>query len=444
MNHKKTATEILANVGGKENVLSLTHCITRLRFVLADEAKADTEAVEKVEGVIKVIKSGGQYQVVIGNEVGGVFRETSNLLDLEGQSDTEKEPVKSAQKMDFNSIMGNIAGIFTPFLSVLTAAGMVSAILVLLSSLRILDSSSNTYIVFSKIADAGFYYLPVLVAYTTASKMKCDKFLAVMLAGVLLHPSIMGQGLSIFGISIQTVSYNSTVVPAILTVVLMAYVEKLADKVSPGPVKFFLKPLLTVLITAPISLLILGPLGYNIGTLVAKAIGFLSNNVGFIAVAVLAAIYPLMVMTGMHHAYAPVALASIASLGYEGVMAPGALCANIAQGGAALAVFVRSKDQKVKSVAGPGGFSCLLGVSEPVMYGVTLQYRSALIATMVGGACGGLFAGITGVKAVALASPGLASIPIFMGETFLFALIAILIAFVVGFAVSFVTFKNPQ
>lgn len=284
----------------------------------------------------------------------------------------------------------------------------------------------------------------MMVAFTTAEKMKCDKFLAVMLAGVLLHPNIMQQGLDIFGISIQSVSYGSTVVPAILTVILMAYVERLADKVSPGPVKFFLKPLLTVLITAPISLWILGPLGYNIGTVVANVIGFLSNNVGFLAVAILGAIYPLMVMAGMHHAYAPVALASIASLGYEGVMAPGALCVNIAQAGAALAIFVKSKNQKVKAVAGPGGFSCLLGVSEPVMYGVTLQHKSALIATITGGACGGLFAGIMKVKAVALASPGLASIPIFMGDTFVFALAAILIAFAVGFAVSFITYKEER
>ncbi len=442
MDHKQTASEILACVGGKENVKAVTHCITRLRFVLADETKANTEAVEKLDGVIKVVQSGGQYQVVIGNEVGGVYREVSKMVDLSEANTTDTEQPK--QKLTVNSVMGNIAGIFTPFLSVLTAAGMISAILVLLSSLGIMDSSGNTYVVLSKIADAGFYYLPVLVAYTTADKMKCDKFLAVMLAGVLIHPSIMGQGLSIFGLTIQSVSYNSTVVPALLTVILMAYVERLADKVSPGPVKFFLKPLLTVLITAPISLLILGPLGYNIGTIVANAIGFLSNNVGFLAVGVLGAIYPLMVMTGMHHAYAPVALASIASLGYEGVMAPGALCANISQGGAAFAVFIRSKDAKVKSVAGPGSFSCVLGVSEPVMYGVTLQYRNALIGTMAGGGCGGLFAGLMGVRAVALASPGLASLPIFMGETFIFAIAALVISFVVGFLVSFVLYKEPQ
>ncbi len=233
----------------------------------------------------------------------------------------------------------------------------------------------------------------ILHSYRTIPKLH-------MLAGVLIHPSIMGRDCPFFGLTIQSVSYNSTVVPTLLTVILMAYAERLADKVSPGPVKFFLKPLLTVLITAPISLLILGPLGYNIGTIVANAIGFLSNNVGFLAVGVLGAIYPLMVMTGMHHAYAPVALASIASLGYEGVMAPGALCANISQGGAAFAVFIRSKDAKVKSVAGPGSLSCVLGVSEPVMYGVTLQYRNALIGT-AGGACGGLFAGLMGVRAAA-------------------------------------------
>ena len=445
MDYNKTARAILEKVGGPQNVQNVTHCITRLRFTLADTSKADTPAVKAIDGVVSVIEKGGQYQVVIGNEVDNVYKAVMKLVDIKDAV----EPAAPAQpaekkKMSFSDAMGFVAGIFTPFLSVLTAAGMISAILVLLSTLGILDSASETYIVFSKIADAGFYFLPIMVAYTLADKLHCDKFLAVMLSGALLHPSIMRQGLHLFGIEIQSVSYNSTVVPAILTVILMYFVEKLADKVSPSMFKFFLKPLLTVVITAPISLLVLGPLGYNLGVLVADGIGFLSDNVGFLATAILGAIYPLMVMTGMHHAYAPVALASLASLGYESVMSPGALCANIAQGGAALAIAVKSKNAKIKGVAGPGGFSCLLGVSEPVMYGVTLQYRSALVATMIGGSIGGLVAGLTGVRSVALASPGLASLPIFLGETFVFALVSIAIAFAVGFGVSYVTYKDPQ
>lgn len=444
MDYKQTATAIVEKIGGKQNVLGVTHCITRLRFTLKDQSKADTDAIKAVDGVVTVIISGGQYQVVIGNEVEGVYKAVLPLVDVEGGGEVPADPAEGKKKFDLNSIAGDIAGIFTPFLSVLTAAGMISAVLVLLSTFGIMDSSSETYIVLNKIADAGFYFLPVMVAYTTATLLKCDKFLAVMLAGVLIHPGIMSQGLHFLGIEIQSVSYNSTVLPAILTTVLMYFVEKLADKVSPAPVKFFLKPLLTVLITAPISLLLVGPIGYNLGVIVADIIAFLSNNVGFLAVGVLGAIYPFMVMTGMHHAYAPVALASIASLGYEGVMAPGALCANIAQGGAALAVCLKSHNTKIRSVAGPGGFSCLLGVSEPVMYGVTLQHRAALIATVCGGGAGGLFAGLTGVRAVALASPGLASLPIFLGDTFVFALISIAIAFVVGFAVAFITYKDPQ
>ena len=445
MDYNKTARAILEKVGGPQNVQNVTHCITRLRFTLADASKADTPAVKAIDGVVSVIEKGGQYQVVIGNEVDNVYKAVMKLVDIKDAV----EPAAPAQpaekkKMSFSDAMGFVAGIFTPFLSVLTAAGMISAVLVLLSSLGILDSASETYIVFSKIADAGFYFLPIMVAYTLADKLHCDKFLAVMLSGALLHPSIMRQGLHLFGIEIQSVSYNSTVVPAILTVILMYFVEKLADKVSPSMFKFFLKPLLTVVITAPICLLVLGPLGYNLGVLVADGIGFLSDNVGFLATAILGAIYPLMVMTGMHHAYAPVALASLASLGYESVMSPGALCANIAQGGAALAIAVKSKNAKIKGVAGPGGFSCLLGVSEPVMYGVTLQYRSALVATMIGGSIGGLVAGLTGVRSVALASPGLASLPIFLGETFVFALVSIAIAFAVGFGVSYVTYKDPQ
>ena len=446
VDYKKVAEQVVEGIGGAGNVRNVSHCITRLRFTLADESKADTEAVKDIDGVVTVIQTGGQYQVVIGNEVNGVYREVVELTGADGgevAADDADAPAEGGKKkITVASVTATISSIFTPFLSVLTAAGMLSAVLVLCSTFGLIDSSSETYTVINAIANAGFYFLPVMVAYTTAKIMNSDQFLAVMMAGVLISPTLMGTGLTVFGFTIPSVTYSSTVLPAILTTIFMAYVERGVDKICPAMLKFFLVPLVTVIVTAPVSLFLLGPLGYNLGVLLADFISFLSNQIGFVATGILAAIYPLMVMTGMHHAYAPVALASIASLGYEAVMAPGALCANIAQGGAALAVGVRSKDVKTKSVALSGGFSCLLGVSEPVMYGVTLQHKSALIATMIGGACGGVFAGLTGVKAVALASPGLASIAIFLGDTFVFALIAIAISFVVGFAVSFVTYKD--
>lgn len=445
MDHAKLAADILSQIGGKDNVKSVTHCISRLRFYVKEDSKVDRPALGKISGVLKVLDQGGQLQVVIGNEVTGVYKEVVKLVGPQedaGKSAPSGDAPK--QKITFSSAMGQVAAIFTPILPVLTASGMISAILVLLSALKVLDSSNETYVVFSKIANAGFYFLPVMIAYTTAAKLNCNKFLAVMLAGVLLHPDIMQQGLHIFGIQIQSVSYGSTVVPAILTVILMYFVEKLAEKISPSALKFFLVPLLTVLITAPISLLVLGPLGFNIGQLLAKFITFLSSTFGPLATGLIGAIYPLMVMTGMHHAYGPVAMATLTSVGYESFMAPGGLCANVAQSGAAFAVFLRTKDKDVKAVAGPGSFSCLLGVSEPVMYGVTLQYKTALVSTMIGGGCGGLLAGLLGVRAIALASPGLAALPIFLGETFLFAILAIAAAFAVGFAVSFVTFKEKE
>ncbi len=450
MDYKKTAQDIVRNVGGRQNVRSLTHCITRLRFTLNDESMFNSDAIKAIDGVVGVVVKGGQHQVVIGNEVGNVYKAVMALPEFarEGADDSRQEAAasdgpKEKKKFSLNTIFDTIAGLFTPILPVLTAAGMIQAILILLTTFNFVSTESSTYTVFNNIANAGFYFLPVMLAYTTAKKFGGNVFIAVMLGGVLLHPSLMNvEGLTIFGIPITPVNYSSSVLPIILIVILMCYVERLADKISPSAIKFFLVPLITVIITAPIGLLILGPLGYLVGEVVASGINFLGTNAGWLAVPVMAVIYPLMVMTGMHHAYAPIALASVATLGYEGVMAPAGLCANMAQGGAALAVAFRTKDKDLRALASSGGITCILGVSEPVMYGVSLKYKTPFYATMMGAACGGLIAGIFGVHAVAMASPGLASLPIFLGTTFLWAVLAIAVAFVAGFVFSFIMYKG--
>lgn len=456
MDYAKLAKEILAGVGGRENVEGLTHCITRLRFTLKDDSKVQTEELKSLNGVVGVIAKGGQHQVVIGNEVANVYKAMMNLPEFAGEAQEEapkteeKSEVssnvkeeKKRKKFSLNTVFDTIAGLFTPILPVLTAAGMIQAILILLKVFNLVDATGSTYTVFNNIANAGFYFLPVMLAYTTAKKFGGNAFIAVMLAGVLLHPSILQvDDLTLFGFHIQPVNYASSVLPIILIIIFMCYVERLADKISPTAIKFFSVPLITVIITAPVGLLILGPLGYRVGEVVAQGINFLGTNASWLAVPIMAAVYPLMVMTGMHHAYAPIALASVASLGYEGVMAPAGLCANMAQGGAALAVAFRTKNKDVKALASSGGLTCILGVSEPVMYGISLKYKTPFYATMIGAAVGGLIAGIFGVRAVAMASPGLASIAIFLGTTFLWALVAIAAAFVVGFVVSFILYKG--
>lgn len=457
MNYTELAKDIIANVGGHDNVAGLTHCITRLRFTLKDETLFNGDVIKNLSGVVGVVVKGGQHQVVIGNEVGNVYKAVMSLPEFsedaqaadkkpataDSKNDSSKVAEKKHKKFNLNTVFDTIAGLFTPILPVLTAAGMIQAILILLKTFNIVDPSGSTYTVFNNIANAGFYFLPMMLAYTTAKKFGGNQFIAVMLAGVLLHPSILQvDGLTLFGFAIKPVNYASSVLPIILIVILMCYVEKLADKISPTAIKFFLVPLITVVVTAPIGLLILGPLGYRVGEVVAQGINFLGTNAGWLAVPVMAALYPLMVMTGMHHAYAPIALASVATLGYEGVMAPAGLCANMAQGGAALAVAFKSKNKDVKALASSGGITCILGVSEPVMYGISLKYKTPFYATIIGAASGGLVAGIFGVRAVAMASPGLASIPIFLGTTFLWAIVAIAVAFVVGFIVSFIMYKG--
>ncbi len=427
--------KIIELVGGANNIDQLTHCATRLRFVLVDESLADDNQIKKLNCVSGVVKSGGQYQIVIGNEVNEVFKEIENKIDLTGSSENNN----NKKKFD---IIGFLSGCFSPILPVITGAGMLQAVLAIAVAFG-LSSEDATYIVLSKIADAGFYFLPVLLAYTAAEQLKCNKYLAVMLAGVLLHPDLLGvEGLSFLGLSIPSVTYNSSVIPIILGVVCLKYVEIFAEKVSPKLIKFFTVPLITILITAPITLLVLGPLGSYIGNYVAIAINFINAKANWLAVGIMGGIAPLMVMTGMHYAMTPITVQQFATVGYDTLMFPGMLAANAAQGGAAFAVFLKTKNKKMKDVASSGSLMAVLGITEPVMYGVNLKLKKPFIAVMIGGVVGGLFAGIMALKCYAFASAGLASISIFLGtdgyKNITVALITMLISFVVAFAVTMV------
>jgi PTS system beta-glucosides-specific IIC component len=446
--YKKLAAVILEKVGGKENVSMVAHCATRLRFNLKDEKKADTAALNGTQGVIGVVAQGGQYQVVIGNDVPNVYREIAaigNFTDEGGEN--AKGGVK---KSVVSTIFDTVSGIFTPFLPALSGAGMIKAVMALLVAFKVVSSASQLYAILNFIADAAFYFMPVLLAYSSAQKFKANPYLAMTLGGVLLHPAFTamvaaakagGDPLTFIGVPIGLVSYGSSVVPIILSVWLMSYVQRFAEKISPKIVKFFTVPLITLLITAPFMLTFIGPLGNIIGVGIAGGVQFLNMRVGWLTPMIIGAFSPLLVMGGMHYALVPIGAMNIATLGFDTLVGPGMLGSNIAQGGAALAVAFKTKNAALKQLASSAGVTALCGITEPAMYGVTLKLKRPLYAVMISGGVSALFAGIFGVRRFMSGSPGLLTLPAYLGEpltNFVFALLTCVISAILAFVLTLV------
>lgn len=454
MNYKNLAAEILALVGGEKNVAMVTHCATRLRFNLKDSKKADTSALKETEGVLGVVEKSGQYQVVIGNDVPNVFKELTAL----GKFSTEASSDDSGEKKSIlNTVFDTISGIFTPFLPALTGAGMIKAVMALLVAFNLVDRNSQLYSILNFIADSAFYFMPILLAYSAAQKFKTNPYLAMTLGGVLLHPSFLsmvnaakesGDPLRFLGVPIPLVSYSSSVIPIILTVWLMSYVHRLADKISPKIIKFFTVPLITLIITAPIMLTLIGPLGSYIGNVVASGIAILDARASWLTPLIIGAFSPLLVMAGMHYAIIPFGVNNLATLGYDTLVGPGMLASNVAQGGAALAVALKTKNFNLKQLAYSAGVTAVCGITEPAMYGVTLKLKKPLYAVIIGGGLGGLFAGIFGVRRFMSGSPGLLTLPAYLGDplsNFFFAVGTCAISFVGAFVVTLILgFEDPK
>lgn len=452
MDYKKLAEIILENIGGEQNVTSLVHCATRLRFNLKDESKANTDLLKKTKGVMGVVKSGGQYQIIIGSDVASVYKiliEMCNITEASGNVEKKKQSLLAR-------FVDTLTGIFTPILPAITAAGMVKVVITLLVTFKVLDNTSESYKILEFIADSGFYFLPVFLANSAAKKFKCNAYLAMFLGGVLLHPTFInmvnaaketGGGMHLFGIPIYTATYSSSVIPIILTVWVMSYIEPFADKISHKTVKFFTKPLITIFITSILSLAILAPIGYIISDVIATVILTLEKYVSWLVPTILGGIFPLLVMTGTHYAIIPMAINNRMTLGYDTILNPSNNPSNIGQGAASLAVFFKSKKADIKSIALSSGITGVCGITEPALYGVNLRFKTPLYAAMIGGAAGGFFNGINGVRNYVGGSPGLLTLPGYIGgdslRDFYLACIGAAIGFVVSFVISYILYKDP-
>lgn len=446
MDYQKTAENILTYVGGESNVAQVGHCMTRLRFNLKDESKAQTQKIRDTDGVIDVVQRGGQYQVIIGTEVKNVYQELEKLGNF-NQASTEAAPKEEKKKKGFSALLDVMSGVFTPLLPVLIAAGMLKAVLTLLTAFHLVDTSGTFYYFLTFVADAGMYYLPVMVAYTSARKFGCNPFLSMFLVSCLLHPDFLelcasGEPIRLLGLPVKNVDYSSNTIPAMLTVWVYSYIEKFFYKHIPNMVRVIFAPTLSILVAFPIMFIFVAPLGSILGDGLSVVFNFLNETIPWVMPALWGAFTPILVMCGMHYSLASIFGIMYSILGYETAMMPGMFVANIAQGGATLAVAVKSRNSKMKQLAGSTAFTAVLGITEPALYGVTLKLKTPLAAAMIGGGLGGLYCGITQVKAYAMSSPGLASIAMFIGggtmTNFYNACIGAVIAFAAAFLVTMI------
>lgn len=399
--YQQLAKEIIQGLGGTENVNSAVHCATRLRFDLKNPDAANLEDLKLINGVVGVNPTPTQLQVIIGSHVGDVFEEVISQGVSNGDAEVRAQSSTSSAKETsvFNKVVDTITGCMTPMIPALTAAGMIKVILSLSTTFNWLSNDSSTYRVLDFIGDGAFYFMPILLAVFAANKFKVNTSVAIIVVGVFLHPNFSqwvasGDPISFLGMPIQGVIYAASVIPALLTIWVMSYIERGVDKITPQSLKIILNPTLTLLITAPLALIVIGPLGNYAGQGLAWVINLMQGQLGFIMVALLAATMPFIVMTGMHHALTPIFVASFAATGTESLILVAQICANLAQGGATLAVAFKSKQKNVKSIAAAAGISAIMGITEPALYGITMKYKKPLVAACISAGISGCFAGL--------------------------------------------------
>ena len=436
--YEKLAAEIVKNVGGKENVNDVYHCQTRLRFKLADEGKADDRRLEETDGVAKVIRNAGVYQVVIGTHVADVFEEIEKLVDV--RKDKEDAEAAGEKQNAFTKIIDFVAGVFQPVIPALSGAGMVKALLALLVVMKVISSSSQTYYLLNLFADGVFYFLPMILAFTCAQKLKCNPILAAGVAAMMLHPNWTAlvaakEAVNFFNVIPFTLAnYGSSVIPIILIIFVQSFVEKRLKKWIPKAVELVFVPMLTFLIMGTLAFSVLGPIGAVLGNYLGQLFTFLSESAAWAPAVLVGSTLPVMVMFGLHNGVAPLGVMQMANLGYDSIFGPGCVCSNMAQATATTVVALRTKNKKTKQIAVSGAITAYMGITEPALYGVSLPKKYPLAAAMIGGGLGGLYAGLTHTHRFATGSSGLPAVLLYLGDDttkfFVNIIIAILISIV--------------
>lgn len=450
MKYENLSKQIIQAVGGKNNISSVVHCATRLRFTLKDENKANDDEVKAIKDVLSLVKSGGQYQLVLGNNVDLVYEKLVKVANIQpNQGKSEKKDERSI----FDKIIGSITGSIAPVVPLLAGCGMGKVLLLVLTLLGILTKESQTYVILSFIFDTGFYFMPAFIGFSAAKIFGANQYLGAFLALVTVHPEWValvsaGEPVKFLGVGVSLVKYSGTLVPALLSVWIMSYIERFVKKIVPAMIKVFAEPLLIAIVSVPLALIVVGPIGDFISNLVADGSMFIYNNGGFIAIPILAMVYPWLVSIGIHKALSPVSISLVAERGFDPIIRVVALCSNMAQAAASLAVSFKTKNKELKSLAFSSSMTAFLGgITEPAMYGVNLKLKKPMYASMIGGAAAGLFAGIVKLKAFIYVTPGLLSLAMWISEDenfIILAIITLIISTVVTFIATWIIgFEDP-
>ena len=456
MKYERMVTAILHHVGGKENITNLTHCYTRLRFVLKDNTKADKDELGNIKGVKGVVEKGGQLQIVIGNEVTDVYDEFCQMTGLKESGE---------QKNEKKSFIDTISAIFFPIIGLMCASGLIKGLLALLVACGALSDASTTYTILNGVGDTIFYYLPAFLGYTTAKRFNGSPFLGMAIGLALVYPNILALSsaepisvlfegtpfasnvtATILGIPTIVVNYSSSVFPVIIAVLAAVQFEKLVAKYTPKVVKSFLPACLTLLIMVPLTLIVIGPIVSILSNMIANGISAFYGFSPILASILLAAIFQILIMFGLHGMLFPIIFMNIGMMGYD-IIFPACFVCSFTQIACCLALSIRQKDVEQKSIATSAGISAIFGITEPAIYGVTLPNKKAFISSVIASAMGGIVIGIAQVKMYVLGGMGIIGFLNFVSgdgnnTQLMYVVLAVCVAMVAAFILTFVLNKN--
>lgn len=439
-NYDQLAKEIIFLIGGENNIVNLTHCVTRLRFKLKDETKTDENSLSKLKGVISIVKGNGQFQVVVGNAVEDIFNAIQRQYSI---GETEVKEEKKSGTL-FTRALNMMSAILNPIVIALAGAGMIKALLVILTTtLGILDTSGGTYKILAAAGNSVFYFLPLFLAYSSAKAFKCNPYIALAIVATLMEPNFTklmskpGDMTSFLGIPVVLIGYSGSLVPAIVSILIYSKLEKVLKKFIPKNIELFALSFVALLIMVPLTIIVIGPIGVYLADQVGNLVNFLSVKNGLLTGAVIGAGWTFLVMLGVQWGVVPIMINNISTYGYD-VIRPMIAAATFASAGAAFGVFLKAKNKENKAYALSATIPALLGgITEPIVYGISLKYRKPFIAQVIGGAIAGGFMGMMHTKAIVYVFPALTTLPAFLGETFVYYVIGITLAFVITAVITY-------
>lgn len=436
-------------LGGADNISFFTHCVTRLRFIPKDHSRVDLDAIKELKGVVGAQWSGEQLQIIVGQEVGNVYKEINNKYHL---ADSVEDNGSSKKGFNVSSILDGISGTMGPLIPMLIGLGLIKILTILLTTFNVVSPDNNTYKILYYVGESGYYFLPILVGATAARKFGANMSLGMTVGAMLVFPGFIeavgaGDAITFLGLPVYAGSYAYSIFPVLMGVYVLSVVEKTINKYTPELLKSILVPFLSILIMVPLMFIIIAPAGAYIGKYLTAIIMWFYGIGGFVSVAITAAIMPFIIMTGMHAAFTPFLIDSMSSYGYEPIIFTALFIANINQGVAALGVFFKSKNVELKSTAVSSAVTAMVaGVTEPAMYGINLKLKTPMIAAMIGSLAGGAIAGLFKCYAYAFAgSSALLGLPVYIGDkanNLTFMVISIIIGGIVTFIMTTILYKE--